>query len=112
LELEGVLLQAWLDRAPDDALRDRLALVRALTRLYYAGVLLSASAASRTASDASLSAPTLREFQQAIGEGRLAPGAPETKHVLGKMYLAAFLTGAAPPGLDGAVAEGRSCAAT
>ncbi len=43
-ELERVLLQAWFGRAPDDAFRARLALTRALTRLYYAGVLLSASA--------------------------------------------------------------------
>jgi aminoglycoside phosphotransferase (APT) family kinase protein len=34
-ELEEVLLPAWLGRAPDEALRTRLGLVRALTRLYY-----------------------------------------------------------------------------
>src|SRR3954452_18351787 len=42
-ELQDVLLQARFDRAPDEALRVRLELIRALTRLYYAGVLLSAS---------------------------------------------------------------------
>jgi hypothetical protein len=45
-ELQGVLLQAWLGRTPDQPLGARLELVRAFTRLYYAGVLLSASAAA------------------------------------------------------------------
>jgi hypothetical protein len=103
-ELESVLLRAWLGRAPDEPLCARLVLVRALTRLYYAGVLLSASAAAgREIPDGDVSAPTLPEFQRAIGEGRITPGAPETKHVLGKMFLASFVSGDAPPGLDAAV---------
>src|SRR5258707_7630047 len=82
--LEDVLLQAWFGRAPDEALRARLELIRALTRLYYAGVLLSASAAASWVTGATdLSAPTPREFQFAIREGRLRRGAPETKHILG-----------------------------
>jgi aminoglycoside phosphotransferase (APT) family kinase protein len=103
-ELEDVLLRAWLGRAPDEALRARLQLIRALTRLYYAGVLLSASAAASWApGDTDLSAPTLQQFRLAIHEGRLKPGAPQTKHVLGKMFLASFFSGAAPPGFDDAV---------
>jgi Phosphotransferase enzyme family len=103
-ELEGVWLQAWVGRAPDEALRARLRLIRALTRLYYAGVFLSASAAaSRETPDHDLSAPTLREFQLAIQDGRLKPGATETKHILGKMFLASFFSGVAPPGFDAAV---------
>ncbi len=103
-ELEDVLLQAWLGRAPDRALRERLAPVRALTCLYYAGVLFSASAAAAAAmGDTDLEAPTLAELQQAIRDGRLKPGAAETKHVLGKMFLASFLTGVAPPGFAAAV---------
>jgi hypothetical protein len=103
-ELEGVLLHAWLERAPDEALCARLALIRALTRLYYAGVLLSASAvASRATPDDDLSTPTLPDFHTAIREGRLKPGAPETKHILGKMFLASFFSGPPPPGLDAAV---------
>jgi hypothetical protein len=95
-ELEGVLLQACLGRAPDEALCDRLASIRALTRLYFAGVLLSASAAaSWAAPDANLPATTVPEFRQAIREGRLAPGASETKHVMGKMFLTSFFSGAA-----------------
>jgi aminoglycoside phosphotransferase (APT) family kinase protein len=103
-ELEDVLLRAWFGRAPDDALRARLELIRALTRLYYAGVLLSASAAaSRVTPDTDLSAPTLQQFRLAIREGRLTPGAPETKHILGKMFLASFFSGVRPPGFDAAV---------
>jgi hypothetical protein len=79
-------------------------LIRALTRLYYAGVLLSASAAAgRGRPDTDLSAPTVSEFQQAIREGRLEPGAPETKHILGKMFLASFFSGVAPPGFAAAI---------
>ncbi len=103
-ELESMLLHAWLGRAPDDAIYGRLAPIRALTRLYYAGVLLSASAAASGAmADDDLSVPTLPEFRRSIREGRLEPGAPETRHVWGKMFLASFLTGLTPPGLDPAV---------
>ena len=72
--------------------------IRALTRLYYAGVLLSASAAaSWVTDDTDLSAPTPQQFRLAIDQGRLKRGAPETMHTLGKMFLASFLTGIAPP---------------
>lgn len=99
-ELEEVLLHAWLGRTPDRLLRDKLALVRSLTRLFYAGVLFSASASDAPAKpDANLSAPTSAEFERAIRAGRLKAGTTETTHVLGKMFLASFLSGAAPPGL-------------
>jgi aminoglycoside phosphotransferase (APT) family kinase protein len=99
-ELEDVLLQAWLGRAPDLAMRDRLAQTRAMTRLYYAGVQFSAVAlAPKSAPDTDLAAPTLAEFRQALRDGRLLPDAAETRHILGKMYLAAFFTGEKPPGL-------------
>jgi len=103
-ELADVLLRAWLGRAPDEAVRARLELIHAFTRLYYAGVLLSASAAaSWVTDDTDFSVPTLQQFRLAIHEGRLKPGAPTTKHVLGKMFLASFLLGVAPPGFDDAV---------
>jgi len=99
-ELEEELLLAWLGRAPDSRLRDRLAQMRALTRLFYAGVLFSASAlAPREQPDSDLSAPSSAEFEQAIRDGRLKAETPPTSHVLGKMYLASFLSGAKPPGL-------------
>jgi len=103
-ELANVLLRAWLGRAPDEAVRARLEPIHALTRLYYAGVLLSASAAaSWVTGDTDFSAPTLQQFRLAIHEGRLKPGAPGTKHILGKMFLASFFSGVAPPGFDDAV---------
>jgi hypothetical protein len=103
-ELEAGLMKAWLGRAPDEALGARLELTRALTRLYYAGVLLSASATSpRTSSDADLSAPTLPQLQQAVRDGHLKPGAPATKHILGKMFLASFMKNQRTPGFDFAV---------
>lgn len=103
-ELENVLLRAWFGRVPDEAVRARLALIRALTRLYYAGVLLSASAtAPRAIPDSDLAAPTPAEFQQAILEGRIKPGTPSTKHILGKMFLASFFSDVATPGFDAAV---------
>ena len=103
-ELESVLLRAWLGFIPDDAFRAQLAPVRALTRLYYAGVFLSASAAAWGAiSDDDLSVPTTLEFQRAVRQGRITPGAIATKHLLGKMFLNAFLNEVAPPGLDAAV---------
>jgi len=103
-ELKDVLLRAWLGRTPDAALYARLELVRALTRLYYAGVVLSASAAaSWVTGDNDLSAPTVAEFQQAIRSGRIKPGTPEAKHIMGKMFLASFLSGVDTPWLEAAV---------
>jgi aminoglycoside phosphotransferase (APT) family kinase protein len=104
-ELESVLLGAWLGHAADESLLARLALIRALTRLYYAGVFLSASSAAspRAMPDGDLSAPTLPEFRRAILGGRHKAGAPETKHILGKMFLAPFIANATPPGFDAAV---------
>ncbi|MDF3810230.1 phosphotransferase [Rhodopseudomonas sp. BAL398] len=99
-ELEAVVLRAWLGREPDRQLRERLSLIRALTRLFYAGVQFSAVAAGpRSAPETDLAAPTLSELQQALRDGRLQPDALETRHVLGKMFLAAFLFGTAAPGL-------------
>jgi hypothetical protein len=98
-ELQAAFMQAWLGRAPDDALLARLRLVRALTRLYYAGVFLSASAlAPRAAPDPSLAAPTLPALAQAVAAGRLKFGTPAHNHVVGKMFIASFLNGCATPG--------------
>lgn len=99
-DLEEVLLRAWLGRAPDEAMRERLAQARALTRLYYAGVLLSVSAKyPRSIPDADLTAPTVTELEAAIRDGRYQYGTPQTIHVMGKMYLNGFLTAAAVPPL-------------
>ncbi len=99
-ELEVVLLRAWLDRERDEKVSAGLAPARALTRLYYAGVLFSASAtANWPEPDTDISALTVDEFTRAIRSGRLKPDTFETSHALGKMYLASFLSGLRPPGL-------------
>jgi hypothetical protein len=46
--------------------------------------------------------PPPQQFRLAIDEGRLKQGAAETMHILGKMFLASFFTGVAPPGFAGA----------
>lgn len=99
-DLEESLLLAWFGGAPDGAIRTRLALVRALTRLYYAGVFLSASATQpRAVPEDDLSTPTLAQFESALRSGRLTRGRPDTTHLMGKMYLNGFLTGAEVPAL-------------
>jgi aminoglycoside phosphotransferase (APT) family kinase protein len=96
-DLETTLVKAWSGRAPDDTFRNRFATVRALTRLYFAGVFLSMSAASqsRTAPDADLSIPTVEAFDKTVRDGELS--GPGKFHTLGKMYLASFLSGSAVP---------------
>ena len=102
--LENAFFDGWLGRAPDETMRVRLEIARALTRLYYAGVFLSASAAAKVAAgDTDLSALDVAQFRAMVGDGRLRPGTPQTRHVLGKMFLASFLDGTAPPGFDSAV---------
>ena len=87
-EWEPILLRSWLGGSADDATLARLPLVRALTRLYYAGVFLSAAAAALgPVGEKDLSTPSLAAF------GTLGPDVPATKLILGKTYLAAFLTG-------------------
>lgn len=104
-EPASAFLEAWLGRAPDQKVWDRLGTVRALTRLYFAGVFLSGSAAARKGAlpDAELSVPTVDEFMQKSREGVLLPGTPATWHVLGKMYLASFLSGKTVPGFGAVV---------
>jgi aminoglycoside phosphotransferase (APT) family kinase protein len=104
-ELEAILVKTWLGRAPDEAFYRRLATVRALTRLYYAGVFLSGSAASRSriAPDTDLSVPTLKAFKQSVRDGALKASPCETIHTLGKMYLASFLSGDSVPGFGAAI---------
>ena len=96
-DLEAVLLRPWLGHEPDDAVVARLPLVRALTRLYYAGVFLSASAAALgPIAETSISAPSLSAYTRAVRVGDLDADTPEAKLILGKMYLGAFLTGDPP----------------
>lgn len=93
-DLEEVLLSAWHGDTPNQTILTRLVTARALSRLYYAGVLLSASATvPRATPDADIGAPSLDEFRRAVREGALTPGTIEIVHTVGKMYLASFLSG-------------------
>ena len=104
LELEQVLLLARLGKKASASVPERLVKVRALTRLYYAGVFLSASAAaSGPIADRDLSAPTAAAFRHSIHNGEITAGSSKAKHILGKMYLSSFMTGELPPGLDAAI---------
>jgi aminoglycoside phosphotransferase (APT) family kinase protein len=96
-DLEAILLKSLFGRAADDDFRSRLATVRALTRLYFAGVFLSMSAASQTriTVDTDLLVPTVEAFNSRVRDGVLS--GPEKFHTLGKMYLASFLSGSAVP---------------
>lgn len=97
-ELQGVLLQAWLGHAPNQAILTRLDLIRALTRLYFAGVFLSASAAvPRLTPDNDLKVPSLAQFRRAVREGQVNLDTPNARHTMGKMFLASFLSGAGVP---------------
>jgi aminoglycoside phosphotransferase (APT) family kinase protein len=106
--LEQTLVAAWLGNPPDRELLARLALMRQLTRLYYAGLLLSFAAATpRAAPETDLGAPTPDEFRAAVARGEHAPGSGATLFALGKMQLAGFLSGMSAPGFDEALAIAR-----
>ncbi|HWD28180.1 MAG TPA: phosphotransferase [Rhizomicrobium sp.] len=95
--LETALLAGWGAQADPAELAD----ARALTRLYYAGYFLSASATvPRTAHETDLSAPSAAQFLDGVEAGRFQPRTHDTIHTLGKLYLASFMSGAPVPPLD------------
>ncbi|MBZ5632048.1 MAG: phosphotransferase [Acidobacteriia bacterium] len=103
-ELEDVLLRSWLGGPPDRALRARLVLMRQMTRLYYAGIVLASSIGTPGAAPVmDLSAPNPAEFRALIASGQLKMGTPETMLVLGKMFLAGFLGGLDEPAFQEAL---------
>jgi aminoglycoside phosphotransferase (APT) family kinase protein len=86
-EFEEAMLRAWLGREPDRAVRSRVFLMRQMTRLYYAGLLLMISGATGVTD---MDAPTQAEFGAMLGRGEVKPADPATMAVLGKMCLASF----------------------
>lgn len=101
LDEEAVLLHAALDGPPDAGMLKRLPDIRALTRLYYAGVLFSAVATMpRDAPERDLAAPSPQEFQAAVRDGRLTAGSRDTLLALGKLFLEAFRSGGPVVPLD------------
>ena len=100
-ELQTSLLEASWSGALNGEFYRRLSQVRVLTRLYYAGVLLSASFAGLgPLGDDDLHGLSMAELRADVLEGRLTPGTPTMAHALGKMYLAAVLRDIVPPPLD------------
>jgi aminoglycoside phosphotransferase (APT) family kinase protein len=102
-ELEAMLLQSWLGRAPDRALRARLVLMRQLVRLFYACASSLHAASPSAVPDTDLAALTPAEFRAAVDEGRLVLGAPETQRIGGKVALATFLAVLATPQFEEAL---------
>jgi len=86
-ELEEAMLRAWLGREVERIDRARVFLMRQMTRLYYAGLLLMISGASGITD---LDAPTPMEFGGMLASGKLKQGDPMVMQVLGKMCLAGF----------------------
>ncbi|MBS0470089.1 MAG: phosphotransferase [Proteobacteria bacterium] len=85
----------------EPAMLARLHDIRALTRLYYAGVLFSAAATMpRANAETDLDAPTPVQFHAAVRDGRLKAGRRETLLALGKLYLSGFRDGGAVVPLD------------
>lgn len=100
-ELEDLLMRTIFGRAPDAALRARLAIVRLLTRLFYGGIVLD-SLKGRLAADAdrSLDGDTPQGFRDAVAAGRLGSGSPETAFAFARMQLRAFLEGVQAPDFE------------
>jgi hypothetical protein len=107
-ELEGLLLQSWLGRTPDRALRARLVLMRQLVRLFYGcAASLHAAAMPDMVPETDLTALTPAEFRAAVDEGRLVAGAPETQRIGGKVALATFLAVLGTPAFEEALVVAR-----
>jgi aminoglycoside phosphotransferase (APT) family kinase protein len=103
------LLHAYLGRPPQPAQLAQLRLMRQLTRLYYAGLLLGAAVISAAPME-SLAAPTPDAFRALIAAGKLAPGSLETKVTLGKMCLGAFASELHAPGYEESLASASQLA--
>lgn len=91
--LESALLVAWLGRPPDQDLRDRFHLMRLMTRLFYACIILSGFAMAPSGPPDDLSAPTPDQFRAMVADGSVAPASREALYLFGKMFLASFIAG-------------------
>jgi aminoglycoside phosphotransferase (APT) family kinase protein len=103
LETETALLTAWRGRGPGPAERARLRVMRAVTELYYAGLILSQFAAQARGAPDDLAAPSRREFAEALSAGAMPASSPRTLYLLGKVKLAGFLAAAREPGFEEAL---------
>ncbi|MGH9647108.1 MAG: phosphotransferase [Bryobacteraceae bacterium] len=87
-ELEEILLTSWLGCKPDRLTQAKVRLMRQMTRLFYAGLLI-ALASKPIEPIVDLAAPTPDEFRAQFARGELTPTATETRVILGKMCLVA-----------------------
>ena len=105
-EHEDVLLEAVTGRAPDQAVRDRLAVMRLFVRLFYGCIVLE-NFAKAPPLDGGRAAFTPDGFNTAVAEGRLVSGSPEVAYAFGTMSLRAFVDGLDAPGFDGVLERMR-----
>ena len=106
-EMEDVLLQAWLGRAPDRPLRARVLLMRQLGRLFYACASSLTGTTRPAVPDDDLTALTPIEFRAAVATGRVVLATPEAQRLGGKVALRMFLDGLATPQFEEALVTGR-----
>lgn len=98
-DLEAALVRAWSGAEPTAGLRARLALMRLMTQLNYAGLLLGVIAADADGPpETDLTPPTLEVFQADLAAGRMQLGGAAAAQTLGKMVLAQFMAGVTAPG--------------
>lgn len=95
--LENILIRSWEKGRSEHLAPDRLAQVRSLTRLYYAGVFFSGAAAAGIAGDGDASARSVADVMADIRSGLVEPRSPTVTNALGKLYLDAFMTGTVAP---------------
>jgi aminoglycoside phosphotransferase (APT) family kinase protein len=107
--LEEALLHAWHGGPLDAQTHARLAVIRPVTRLYYAGLtFVMFAGAPRDKPLTDLAAPTVEEFRAMVDDGRLSATGADTLLTLGKMQLAGFLAGIAAPGFEDALVRVRN----
>ena len=90
--LEDALMKGWLGHPPEQRERDRLAVMKPITRLYYVGLLLAPIAAAPLGEPVGdLTAPTVEAFTRAVQDGRLKIGTVELSIAFAKMLLEGFV---------------------
>lgn len=89
-ELATALLTAWLGRAPDGMASARLTVMRELTRLYYAGIIVAVALRGGGPQIVSLDAPDPATFKAEVEARGLTPGSAWALETLAIMCLAGF----------------------
>lgn len=89
-DAEGAMLEGWLGRPAGQGERDRLVLMKPMTRLYYGLLMLMVTPPPETPSG-DLAAPDPADFGARVADGRLPMGSPAMMTELAKITLAGFL---------------------